>query len=263
MRFIPPKVTSTCNILNHTPIDCISHLALIVFYYHLCSRRMLKNGSPSMGANMAPQGGLFRTQQRRDDNSESSDTSSQTATDKDNQLGKHMNQYNLAHGYSYLPLQQPLPGAPQFYQHSPFNMTPSSQPTTIASQGFPNYGPRWECNDLHQGDYGGSQMVSPPQIPRHGPSSPGWLRVPPRPPGKNPVHWPTSSSSNPPPEPSSGAPGRPPHHTPKEMIPAASRASVHKCPRDCRLAPIARVSKWWIWCCSWEWWFFVLVWYRR
>jgi len=34
--FIPLKVTATCNILNHTPIDSISNLASIVIYHYHC-----------------------------------------------------------------------------------------------------------------------------------------------------------------------------------------------------------------------------------
>jgi hypothetical protein len=37
MPFIPLKVTATCNILNHTPIDAISHLASRVVYHYLGS----------------------------------------------------------------------------------------------------------------------------------------------------------------------------------------------------------------------------------
>jgi len=36
MPFIPPKVTATCNRLNHALIDTISHLASGVIYHYLC-----------------------------------------------------------------------------------------------------------------------------------------------------------------------------------------------------------------------------------
>jgi hypothetical protein len=34
--FTPPKVTVTCNILNHTPMYSISYLAYIVVHHNLC-----------------------------------------------------------------------------------------------------------------------------------------------------------------------------------------------------------------------------------
>ena len=221
---IPPKVTAACNILNHTPIDSISHLTSIVVD-HLCLQNMLTNGSPLKTANMAPPGGLFGMQQRREDNSESSANSTRTATGKDSQLGKQTNQYHLSHGYGYLPSQQPIPDTLHFYQHSPFNMTHSSQPTTSASEGFPSYGPQWQQYDLHQGGYGRSQMFPPLQIPRQGPPSPGPLRVPPGLPDNHTVNQPTSSIPNPPPEPPSGAPKRPPISLPMKtfQLPAEPR----------------------------------------
>jgi len=203
--FILPKVTATCNIVNHTLIHSVSFLASIVVYHHVCSQNMSTNGSPPKTANMACSGGRFSTQQRHEDNSESSENSSRTATGKDIPFGKQTNQYQPPHGYSYPPSQQPFPGAAQFYQHSPFNMTPSSQPTTSARQGYQSYGPPWQGYDLHQGGYGGSQMFPPPQIPGQGLSSPGAPRVPPGPPENHPVNQPTSSSYNLPLEPPSGA----------------------------------------------------------
>jgi len=79
---------------------------------------------------MAPPGGLFASQQRRDDNSESSHNTLRTTLGKDSQLGEHTNQYHLLQWYGYPPARQPFPGAPQFYHHSPFNTTLSSQATT-------------------------------------------------------------------------------------------------------------------------------------
>jgi len=220
--FIPPKVSATCNILNHTPIHSTSHHSSIVVYHHLGSQNMLTKGSPPKTENMAPPGGLFGLQQRRDDNSGSSDNGSRTTTGKDSRSRKHANQYQLPHGYGYPPSQQPFPGAPQFYHHSPFNMTHSSQPPTSVSQQYPSYGPPWQGYDLHQGGYGESRMFPQQQLPGQGPSSPGAPRVPPGPPGNNPVNRPTSSSSTPPPAPPSGAPGRPPISLPtKRFLPPA------------------------------------------
>jgi hypothetical protein len=174
-------------------------------------------------ANMVPWGGLFGSQQRRDDHSESPDNGTQPATGKDSRSGKHANQYEPPHGYGYPPSQQPFPGAPQFYHHSPFNMTHnSSQLTTSVSQRYPSSGPPWQRNNLHQGSYGKSQMVPQQQIQGRGPSSPGAPRVPPGPLGNNPVNRPTSSSSTPPPGPPSGVPGRPPISFPmKRFLPPA------------------------------------------
>jgi len=180
-----------------------------VVYHHLCSQHMSTNGSPPKTANMAGPGGQFRMQQRREDNLESLENSSWTATGKDSRFGKQTNQYQPPHGYGYPPSPQPFPGAPQFHEHSPINMTHSLQPTTSARQGYPSYGPPWQGYDLYQRGYGGSQMVPPVQIPGLGSSSPGAPRVPPGPPENHPINRPTSSSSNPPPEPPSGATRRP------------------------------------------------------
>jgi len=207
--FIPLKVTATCNILNHTPNNSISHLPCIVVYHNLCSQNMSTNGSPLKAVNMAPPNGLFGNDQRHEDNSESSENCSGTATGKECRFGTYTNQYHLPHGYGCLSSQQPFPGAPQFYRHSPFNMTHSLQQTTSANQGFPSYRPQWQGYNLHQGGDGRSQMFPPPQIPQQMLSSPGAPRVPPGPPENHPVNWPTAFGPNHPAEPPSGAPGRP------------------------------------------------------
>jgi len=122
-------------------------------------------------------------------------------------LGKNTNQYHPPQGYGYPPSQQPFPGALQFYHQSPFNMTHSSQPTSSASQQYPNYWSPWQGYDLHQGGYGGSEMFPPLQFPEQWPSSPVSPRVPPGPPGNYPLKQTTSSSSTPPPRSCSSAPG--------------------------------------------------------
>ena len=219
---IPPKVMATCNIHNHTLIDSTSHRTSIVVYHQLCSQTMSTKGSPPKTANMARLGGLFGLQQHCDDNSESSDNGSQTTTGKVSQSTKRDNQHQLPHGYGYSPPQQPFPGALQFYHHSPFNITHSSQLSTRVSQQYPSYGPPSQEYDLHQGGYCESQMFPQQQFAGQGPSSPGAPRLPPGPPGNNPVNLPTSSSSTPPPGPPSGAPGRPPISLPtKRFLPAA------------------------------------------
>jgi hypothetical protein len=106
---------------------------------------------------MTPPGCLFGLQQRSDNNSKSPDKSSQHATHKDSQFGIHTNQYHPPQGYGYPPSQQPFPGASQFHQQPPFNMTHSSQHTSSTSQEYACYGPPWQGYDLHQGGYGGSQ----------------------------------------------------------------------------------------------------------
>jgi len=194
----------------------------IVVCHHLCSLDGSMYGSPPKTVNMASPGGLFGMQQPLEVNAQSPENSSRNATDKDSRFGKQTNQYHLPHGYGYPHTQQPFPGAPQFYQHSPFNMTHSLQPTTSASQGYPTYGPQWQGYDLHQGGYGGSQMFPPPQIPGQGVSSPLGPRVPPGPPEYHAQNRLTSSSLNPAPEPSSCAARRPPiSHPTKRFQPPA------------------------------------------
>jgi len=156
---------------------------------------MSTNGSPQKTTNMAPPGGLFGSQQRPDDNVEASYNNAGNTPSKDTQFGQPTNQIHPPPGYSYLPLQPPFPGAPQFYHPAPFNMTPSSQPSSAATQGYRSYGPSWQAYDFPQGGYGGPQMFPPQQFAGHGLSSPGAPRVPPAPPRNNPVIWPTLSSS--------------------------------------------------------------------
>jgi len=156
---------------------------------------MSTNGSPLNTVNMAPQGSLFRLQPRCEDNSGFSDNGLWTATGKYSRSGTDSNQYHPLYGDGDPPIQQPFPGAPQFYHHSPSNMTHnSSQPTTSISSWFPSYGLQWQEYDLHQGGYGKSKMFPPQHFPGQGPSSPGAPRVPPGLPGNNPVNQPTSSN---------------------------------------------------------------------
>jgi len=117
------------------------------------------NGSPSKTPNMAPTGGLFRSQQRPDDNVGASDNNAGNTPSKDTQFGQPTHQIHPPPGYSYPPLQPPIPGAPQFHHHAPLYMTPSSQPRTGAAKGYSSYGPSWQAYDFPQGGYGKPQMI--------------------------------------------------------------------------------------------------------
>jgi len=130
--FIPQKVTAPCNILTYTLNHSISLVESIVVYHHLGLQNMSTNRSPLKTVNMAGPGGPFGTQQRREDNSKSSENSSRTSTGKDSWCGKQTNQYQRPDGYGYPPLQWLFPCALQFHQHPPFNITHNSQPTTSA-----------------------------------------------------------------------------------------------------------------------------------
>jgi hypothetical protein len=94
-------------------------------------------------------------------------------------------------------LQAPFPGAPQFCHPAPFNMTPSLQPSSAATQAYLCYGPSWQGYDFHHGGYSGPPMFPPQQFTGQGPSSPGTPRVPPAPPQNHPVIWPSSSNTTP------------------------------------------------------------------
>jgi len=118
-----------------------------------------------------------------------------------------MNQFHLLLGYGYRPSQQPISVPPQFYHHSPFNITHSLQPITNTLQGYPGNVPAWQEYDLHQGSYTRSQKFPHPQFSAQWLSSVGTPRVPPAQPRNNPVILPASSSSTPPPGPRSAAPG--------------------------------------------------------
>jgi len=154
-------------------------------------------------------GGLFGSQQCADDKVGASDDNAGNTPSKDTQFGQPTNQIQPPPGYSYPPSQPAFPIAPQFYHHAPFNMTPSPQPSTDATQGYPSYGPSWQAYDFPRGHYGGPEMFPPEQFTAHGPLSPGAPRGPPAPPQYNPVIRPTSSSSTSPGK-LAGAPGGPP-----------------------------------------------------
>jgi len=173
--------------------NCIDNLFTTIF----CSHSMSTYRSPPKTSNMAPPGGLFASQQHPDDNVGASDNHAGNTPNKDTQFGQPTNQFPPPPGYSYPPLQPPFLGAPQFYHHAPFNMSPSSQPSTGATQGYASYGPPWQGYDFPQGSYGGPHMFHPQQFTGQGPSPPGAPRVPPALPGNIPVIRSTSSASTP------------------------------------------------------------------
>jgi len=153
------------------------------------------NRSPPKTSNLAPAGGLFGSQQRPDDNVGTSVYNAGNTLCKDTQFGQPTNQFDQPLGYSYLPPEPSFLCALQFYHPAIFNMTPSSQPSSVATQGYPCYGPSWQAYDFPQRSYGGLQMFPTQLFTGHGPSSPDTPRVPPSPPGNNPVIPQTSSAS--------------------------------------------------------------------
>jgi len=165
----------------------------------------------------APTGGVCGWQQHPDDNVGVSHINTGNRRCKDSQFWPPMNQFHPPPGYSYLTAQPPFPGAPLFYHRAPFNMTPSSEPISGATQGYPSYRPSWQGYDSPQRCYGGHQKFPPQQFAGQGPSSPGAPRVPPAPPGNNAVILPTSSASTPY-EQHPGAPARPPIALPTKQF---------------------------------------------
>jgi hypothetical protein len=116
-----------------------------LFTTSICSHMMSTNGSPPKTTNMAPSGGQFGSQQRAEDNVGASDNNAGNTPSKDTQFGQPQNQIHPPLGYSYRPSQPPFPGAPQFHHPAPFNMTPSSQPSSGgATQAYQCYGPSWQ-----------------------------------------------------------------------------------------------------------------------
>ena len=162
-----------------------------------CSHTMSTNRSPPKTTNLAPVGALFGSQQRPEDNVGAVDNNAGNTPSKDTQFGQPPNQFHPPPGYSYPPLQAPFPGTPQFYHPARFNMTPSSQPSSAATQAYPSYGPPWQGYDIPQGGYGGPQMFPSQQFTGQGLPSPGAPRVPPAPPHNNPVIRLTSAASTP------------------------------------------------------------------
>ena len=101
-------------------------------------------------------------------------------------------------------------------------MTPSSQPSSGATQGYASYRPQWQGYGFPQGGYSGLQMFPPRQFTGQGPSSPGTHRVPPALPGNIPVIRPTSSASTQYGQ-LAGAPGRPPISLPTQRFQPAAQ----------------------------------------
>ena len=94
-------------------------------------------------------------------------------------------------------------------------MTPSSQPSSGATEGYLSYQPLWPAYDFPDAGHRGPQIFPPQQFTGHGPSSPGAPRVHPALPGNNPVIWPTYSASIAPGK-LPGTPGRPPSSLPTQ-----------------------------------------------
>jgi hypothetical protein len=133
---------------------------------------MSTNRSSPKTTNMTPPGALFGSQPRPDDNLGASDKNAGITLPKDIQFGLPPNQFPPPPGYSYPPSQLPFPGTPQFYYHAPFNMTPSSQPSSGATQGYASYRPPRKEYIFPQGGYSGPQMFPPQQFTGQGlPSS--------------------------------------------------------------------------------------------
>jgi hypothetical protein len=205
---------------------------------------MSTNGSLPKTTNMAPTSGLFGSPQRREDNVGASDSNAETPPSKGTEFGQPANQFHPpppALWYSYPPSQPPFPGTPQFCHQAPFNMTPSSQPSSVATKGYSSYGPSWQVYDFHHGGYGGPQMFPPQQFAGHGPSSPGAPRVPPAPPGNNPVIRPTSSASSAPGQ-LPGAPGRTPNSLPKKRFQPAAEPRRRDVAAIADLSPLPEIS---------------------
>lgn len=140
--FISPEISTTRNILNHSSINFISHLASTVVYDQLCSPRMLTNGSPVKTTNLSSRGGLVRTQRHCKDISESLERVDELAKTVD--LGNKTYQYHRLHGYGFPSSQCLFPRVLQFDNYSPFNMTHNFQPATCTNHGHPCYGLQWQ-----------------------------------------------------------------------------------------------------------------------
>jgi len=126
-----------------------------------------------------------------------SDNNARNTPSNNTQFGQPPNQLHSPQGYCYPPSQPPFTGAPQFYHPAPYNMTPSSQRSSGATQGYPSNGPSWQAYDFPQGGSGGPQMFPPQQFTGQGLSSPDATQVTPAPPENIPVIRPTSSATTP------------------------------------------------------------------
>jgi hypothetical protein len=133
--------------------------------------------------------------QRPEDTFRASHNYAGNTLSRDTQSGPLPNQFLPPQPYSYLPSRPPFPGALKFNHPAPFNMTPSSQPSSAATEGCPTSGLLWERFNFPQCRYGGPQMFPPQQFIGQGISYPGAPWVPPAPPWNDPVIWRTSYAS--------------------------------------------------------------------
>jgi len=173
--------------------NSIDDLITTIFYLHM----MLTNGSPLKTTNMGPPVRLFGSQQCPDNNVGASYNNAGNKPHKDTQFRQPTNQFPTSPGYSHPPSQPPFPCAPQVYHPALFNRTPSSKPSSGATQGYPSYRPPWQGYNFPEDGHGGPQMFLPQQFIRQVPSSPGAPQVPPAPPRNLPVILPSSSASTP------------------------------------------------------------------
>jgi hypothetical protein len=131
----PQQVTGTWNILNHTPIGSTSYPASIQVYDRHCSQTMSGNSFPQKTMNLTPPDGKYGLWQCSDEISGPLINRLLTTTGRVSWSGKHVNEYHPQHGYGYCPCQQPCPGVPLIYHHSPLILTDTvhNQPPVYAN----------------------------------------------------------------------------------------------------------------------------------
>lgn len=138
---------------------------------------------------------------------------------------------------SHPPSEQLFASALQFYRYTSFIMTPSSYPSTSASNQFPRYGPLWQEYDLHQSRNGGSQMFACLSFSGQGALCTGVPYEPTVLLGNYTSHsaniiqlYPCKTSFH--------YTWETPHYPPNKSILAISRTMENRYPRDCWPVPI-------------------------
>jgi len=119
--------------LYSTPFEIMNGIDNL-FTAICCSHRMSINGSSPITINLSPMGGLFGLQQHPDYNWGAAVNNPGHTLSKDTQFRQPTNRFHPSLGCRFPPSQPPFAGAPQFYHPAPFDVKPSSQPSSSRTQ---------------------------------------------------------------------------------------------------------------------------------
>jgi len=146
---------------------------------------MSTNETPPTTTILAATGMLFGSQRHPDDDAGASDNNARHTVSKNSQIWQPTTQFHPPPGLVYTLLQGPFANDHQLYHTDPFNITPSSHPSSGATQAYLSYGPSWQAYAFPEEGNSGPEMFPPQKFTGDGPSSSSTLQVPPAPPVHN------------------------------------------------------------------------------